>query len=72
MNINKILPHKHKCLQIIDTIDKSPGKLYAIGKLPTNQQPTVAIVGSRKPTAYGKEVTYRLAYYMVYKTKQVA
>ena len=34
----------------------------SIGKLPANRQPTVAIVGSRKPTAYGKEVTYQLAY----------
>lgn len=61
MNINKISPHKHKYLQIIDTIDKSPEKLYFIGKLPQNRQPTVAIVGSRRPTAYGKEVTYRIA-----------
>jgi DNA processing protein len=62
MNINKISPHKHKYLQIIDTIDKSPKKLYFIGKLPENRQPTVAIVGSRKPTSYGKEVTYQIAY----------
>jgi len=62
MNINKISPHKHKYLQIIDTIAKNPEKLYFIGKLPANRQPTVAIVGSRKPTAYGKEVTYQLAY----------
>lgn len=61
MNINKISPHKHKYLQIIDTIDKNPKKLYFIGKLPNNRHPTVAIVGSRKPTVYGKEVTYQLA-----------
>lgn len=61
MNINKISPHKHKYLQIIDTIDKSPEKLYFIGKLPENRRPTVAIVGSRRPTSYGKEVTYRIA-----------
>jgi DNA processing protein len=61
MKINKISPHNHKYLQIIDTIDKSPKKLYFIGKLPDQRRPTVAIVGSRKPTAYGKEVTYRIA-----------
>jgi len=33
-----------------------------MGNLPEKRQPTVAIVGSRKPTTYGKEVTYRLAY----------
>jgi DNA processing protein len=61
MKINNILPHNHKYLQIIDTIDNSPEKLYFIGKLPTNRQLSVAIVGSRKPTSYGKEVTYRIA-----------
>lgn len=61
MKINNISPHKHKYLQIIDTIDKSPEKLYFIGKLPANRRPTVAIVGSRRPTSYGKEVTYRIA-----------
>ncbi len=62
MNINKISPHKHKYLQIIGTIAKGPEKLYFIGKLPEKRLPTVAIVGSRKPTAYGREVTYQLAY----------
>jgi len=62
MKINKISPLKHKYLQIIDTIAKSPEKLYFMGNLPEKRQPTVAIVGSRKPTTYGKEVTYRLAY----------
>lgn len=61
MKINNISPHKHKYLQIVDTIDKSPETLYFIGKLPETRRPTVAIVGSRKPTAYGKEVTYRIA-----------
>jgi len=33
-----------------------------MGQLPLERIPTVAIVGTRKPTAYGKEVTYQLAY----------
>lgn len=33
-----------------------------MGNLPEERQPSVAIVGTRKPTAYGKEVTHRLAY----------
>lgn len=61
MKINKISPLSSKYLQIIDTIAKSPKKLYFIGELPTTRIPTVAIVGSRRPTTYGKEVTYRLA-----------
>ena len=32
-----------------------------MGKLPEDKAPVVSIVGSRKPSAYGKEVTERLA-----------
>ena len=62
MKINSISPQKHKYLQIIDTIAKVPKIVYFIGELPSERRPTVAIVGTRKPTAYGKEVTYQLAY----------
>lgn len=62
MNINSVSPLKHKYLQIIDTIAKKPKTLYFIGELPSERLPTVAIVGTRKPTSYGKEVTYQLAY----------
>lgn len=62
MKINSVSPLKHKYLQIIDTIAKKPDRLYFVGNLPTERIPTVAIVGTRKPTAYGKEVTYQLAY----------
>lgn len=40
----------------------SPTTLFILGSLPEDRRPSVAIVGSRKPTAYGKEVTYRFAY----------
>jgi DNA processing protein len=62
MKINSIRPQKHKYLQIIDTIVKKPETLHYIGTLPDERIATVAIVGSRKPTAYGREVTYNLAY----------
>ncbi len=62
MKINKLSPQEHKYLQIIDTIAVKPKKLYYMGKLPEERRPTVAIVGTRKPSAYGKEVTHRLAY----------
>jgi DNA processing protein len=62
MKINKLSPDTHDFLQIASGIAKTPKSLYFIGKIPETRQPTVAIVGSRKPTAYGKEVTYRLAY----------
>ncbi len=61
MKINDISPLNHKYLQILHSIDNVPQKLYYIGRLPEDRRPTVAIVGTRKPTNYGKEVTERLA-----------
>jgi DNA processing protein len=62
MKINKVSPQKHKYLQIIESIAKSPKSFYFIGLLPERRVTSVAVVGTRKPTAYGKEVTHRLAY----------
>ena len=62
MKINRIDPDKHEYLQIISTIAKKPKALYYTGKLPPKRQPTVAIVGTRKPSSYGKEVAHRLAF----------
>jgi len=62
MKINSISPQKHKYLQIIDTIAKSPKKLYFIGNLPESRITSVAVVGTRRPTSYGQEVTHKLSY----------
>lgn len=62
MKINKISPLDHKYLQIISTIAKCPETLYFKGNLPDSRRPTIAIVGSRKPTSYGREVAYGLTY----------
>lgn len=62
MKINRISPEKHKYLQIILSIAKSPEILHVMGTLPDARIPTVAIVGTRKPTSYGKEVTHQLSY----------
>lgn len=61
MKINKISPQDNKYLQIINTIAVVPKTLYYLGTLPSERLPSVAIVGTRKPTSYGKEVTTRLA-----------
>ncbi len=61
MKINKTSPEKHPFLQITADISHPPKTLYYIGNLPTERHPTLAIVGTRKPTAYGREVTTRLA-----------
>jgi DNA processing protein len=62
MKINRILPQEQFYLQILEAIAKKPKALYVKGTLPDGRPPSVAIVGTRKPTAYGKEVTHRLAY----------
>lgn len=61
MKINTILPQDNNFTQIIRTIAVPPKKLYFMGKLPPERKPTVAIVGTRRPTAYGREVTERFA-----------
>ena len=62
MKINRISTDNQKYLKILSNIAKCPEKLYFLGKLPDDTAPTVAIVGTRKPSHYGKEVTYDVAY----------
>jgi DNA processing protein len=62
MKINNIVPDGNKYLQIVCNIANKPKSLYFIGKLPENRLPTVAIVGTRRPTTYGQEVGYKLAF----------
>lgn len=47
---------------VLTTIASPPNSLYRIGSLPEIRPPCVAIVGTRKPTTYGREVSYRFAY----------
>lgn len=62
MKINSISPQDNIFLKSIETIALVPKKLYYIGTLPTERPPTVAIVGTRKPSRYGNEVTHTIAY----------
>src|SRR5690606_35945379 len=62
MKINKLSPLEHSYLQILAPIAKPPETLYMLGSLPKERRVSVAIVGTRKPTAYGREVTQQLAY----------
>lgn len=43
-------------------IAKPPLELYIEGYIPTKKVPVVAIVGTRKPSSYGKEVTQKIAF----------
>lgn len=46
---------------VLKHIAQPPQQLFIAGSLPANRPPVVAIIGSRRPTAYGKEVTDQLA-----------
>lgn len=61
MKINKLTPGKHKYLDGLEAISKPPKNMFFRGSIPVDRQPTVAIVGTRKPSSYGKEVTHLLA-----------
>jgi DNA processing protein len=60
--INSFSPDEHPFSQLTSDIANPPKKLWLMGNLPSKRLKTVAIVGTRKPTAYGQEVTYRLSY----------
>lgn len=62
MKINRVTPGKHKYLHTLTNIAKVPQYVFFTGTLPTERVTTVAIIGTRKPTAYGKEVTKSLAH----------
>lgn len=61
MKINKVFPDKHMYLQPVCEIAKPPHHLYVAGTLPEQRTPTIAIIGTRKPTSYGREITATLS-----------
>lgn len=62
MKINRISPDKNDFTKVLVNIAKIPKTLHYIGSLPSSRTPTVAIVGTRRPSSYGREVTERLSY----------
>lgn len=62
MKINKVVKkHKHYPNYLLE-ISSVPKEIFYLGEPPENYLPAVTIVGSRKVSLYGREVTYRLAY----------
>ena len=47
---------------VLKNYEGMPKQLFIAGTLPSSRVPSVAIVGSRKPTPYGIEATHRLAF----------
>lgn len=62
MSIKSILPSQKPVLSLLTEIHKVPKQLYYLGNLDNFAPINIAIVGSRRPTAYGREVAHRLAY----------
>jgi DNA processing protein len=61
MQITNIIYASSQYPENLREIHNPPQQLHLLGKLKTDI-PLVAIVGSRRPTAYGRKVTYELAY----------
>lgn len=61
MKINSVTPDSHPFLTPLTGLAKVPPTIYYRGKLPNTRVPSVAIVGTRKPTRYGQEVTTQFA-----------
>lgn len=61
MKINSISANQAKFPANLHNIPGRPERLYYIGQLPDQGRAAVAIVGSRKPTAYGRMVTEQIA-----------
>ncbi len=61
MKINTVSPDDSDYLKILTSIAKVPKRLHYAGTIPASRMPTVAIVGTRRPSAYGREVTQRLS-----------
>ena len=70
---NEILPQEAEFTEVLNSIAVKPKILYLYGSLPENRlklgckklkirPKSIAIVGSRKPTKYGENIAYRLAY----------
>lgn len=67
LNITNITPDKNPFLDKLTGLTDAPKRLTFIGKLPPTRQPSVAIVGSRKPTVYGREIAYKLGFELAQK-----
>lgn len=61
MKINEIIPENHIYTAEIQHYPNPPKKLFYKGELPNSRIKTVAIVGARKPTNYGREITQKIA-----------
>ena len=62
MKIIAVRPQDNIFTNQLSSIAKVPNTLYYCGELPSTPVKSVAIVGSRKPTPYGKSVTEKIVH----------
>ena len=62
MKINAVRPQDNIFTNQLASIAKVPNTLYYCGELPSTPVKSVSIVGSRKPTPYGKSVTEKIVH----------
>ncbi|MFO0970743.1 MAG: DNA-processing protein DprA [Candidatus Saccharimonadales bacterium] len=62
MKINKVTKQRKQYPAYLLEISSVPKQLFYLGEPPEAYLPAVTIVGSRKLSPYGREVTYQLAY----------
>lgn len=65
--INSISIVKNAYVSDLQHIPSPLLHIYAIGALPAKRRPTVAIIGSRRPTKYGEEITRQFTSYLAKK-----
>ena len=53
----------------LSSMKKYPEELYCIGNLDLLKKRKVAIIGSRRPSSYTKEFTYKLSSNVIYNNK---
>lgn len=59
---NEIRPQEADFTEVLCDIALVPKMLYFYGNMPKNRPKTVAIVGTRRPSEYGKKIAYDLAF----------
>lgn len=60
MKINTLHKQDDNYPNILHDIDSPPKTIYYLGSKPTDLSPSLAVVGSRRPTPYGMEITKHL------------
>lgn len=61
MKSNTYLLDENNFLRCVTSIANMPDKVYANGFIPDSRVPTVAIIGTRRPTLYGTKVAFDFA-----------